>query len=120
MSCAKSCPPIGAASKWCGWRSYRLHSHYDHRHGGENSPKGERTPLWQSSRKASSTKFGPNVVTLHVPDPTPDERSCLPRLFWQALADPWHQRARGPGAAALQAPSVSPGDDPEPLALVRL
>src|SRR5215213_1900151 len=80
-----------------------------------------RTPLWRSSRKASSTKFGPNVVTSHVPDPTPDdERCCLPRLFWQALTDPWHQRAQRPGTAILQALSVSPGDDPEPLALVRL
>ena len=59
-------------------------------------------------------------VEIHVPDPTHDERCCLPRLFWQALADPWHQQAREPGSARLQAPSVSPGDDPEPLALVRL
>src|SRR5215211_4106413 len=75
----------------------------------------------RSSEKDCSTKFGSNVVTLHVPDPTPDdERSCLRCLFRQALADPCHQRARGPESAPLQAPSVSPGDDPEPLALVRL
>src|ERR687889_394451 len=74
----------------------------------------------RGSQKDCSTKFGPNFVALHVPDPTPDERSCLPCLFRQALADPWHQRARRSGTARLQAPSVSPGDDPEPLALVRL
>src|SRR5215216_203387 len=74
----------------------------------------------RSSKKDCSTKFGPNVVTLHVPDPTLDERLCLPCLFWHSLTDPWHQRARGPGSARLQALSVSPGDDPEPLALVRL
>src|SRR5919107_5847988 len=77
--------------------------------------------VWRSSEKHCSTRFGSNVVTLHVPDPTPDERSCLPCLFWQALlADPWHQRTQGPESARLQALSVSPGDDPVPLALVRL
>src|SRR5215211_5255652 len=80
-----------------------------------------RTVSGRSSEKDCSTKFGPSVVASHVPDPTPDdERCCLPCLFRQALADPWHQQARGPGSARLQALSVSPGDDPEPLALVRL
>src|SRR5215208_2575474 len=80
-----------------------------------------RTRLWRSSEKDSSTKFGSNVAALHVPDPTPDdERSCLRCLLRQDLADPSHQRARGPGSARLQVPSVSPDDDPEPLALVRL
>src|SRR5215208_584665 len=79
-----------------------------------------RSSYLRSSEKDWSMGFGPNVVTSHVPDPTPDERSCLPCLFRQALADPWHQRAQRPGSARLQAPSVSPGDDPVPLALVRL